>query len=261
MGLPGAARLRQILKQEGPGGVWRRLRSRVLRLLRPRRVRSAYGIDLTARWDDATFLFYLQGSYGFVFSDFLKQRQRDFVFLDIGANQGLYSILAAGNPVCRGAIAFEPVPETAEVLEANLALNRSRGVAIVRKAISDRAGRVALSVEPGHSGTASLRSGAEGGRIEIETIDAAGLEQIVPAGAPEIVVKIDVEGHEAVVLAELMKCSFQPRIAAIFYEVDQRWVDPETLRKLLQENGFSEFRKVGNGSHYDVLAERPQGRP
>ena len=42
----------------------------------------------------------------------------------------------------------------------------------------------------------------------------------------------------------------------IFYEVDEKWVDPINLRNLLISKGFRKFTKIGREKHYDVLAQR-----
>jgi FkbM family methyltransferase len=59
------------------------------------------------------------------------------LFLDIGANIGSYTILAAS--VCRArAIAFEPDSDTARVLWRNIATNHLNALADVRKAALGR---------------------------------------------------------------------------------------------------------------------------
>jgi hypothetical protein len=69
-------------------------------------------------------------------------------------------------------------------------------------------------------------------------------------------VKIDVEGLEAVVIAELAKTPSFARVQAIFYEVDDRWASAGEIEALLRAAGFTRFAKYGRGHHYDVLASR-----
>jgi len=42
----------------------------------------------------------------------------------------------------------------------------------------------------------------------------------------------------------------------VFYEVDAKWSDAESLRAILESGGFTHFETVGRGKHYDVLATR-----
>jgi hypothetical protein len=71
--------------------------------IRPSVVTSRYGVKLQGNWEDLTFLFCVQGAYGYYLSELLRTAQDAFVFIDIGANQGLYSILASKNKDVPGA--------------------------------------------------------------------------------------------------------------------------------------------------------------
>jgi FkbM family methyltransferase len=230
---------------------------------RPDTVRSLYGVRLAGNWDDSTFRMYLFGSYGFFLANFLARRTAPFVFLDIGANQGLYSILAARNRNCVQVHAFEPVPPVADLLTENLALNRTRKVIVHRRAISDRTGQIEIAFDPRHSGTSSLsavRDGAVPDRartIRLETIDHRGLNALIGTDETSIVIKIDVEGHEETVVSELVKCRFFPLVDAVFYECDETASDVAAIESLLRRHGFADFVKVGMGTHYDTLARRP----
>lgn len=44
------------------------------------------------------------------------------------------------------------------------------------------------------------------------------------------------------------------RILEVYYEVDEKWTDPEEFEILCSSIGLSNFKKNGSGSHYDVLA-------
>jgi FkbM family methyltransferase len=222
-------------------------------------VRSAYGVLMVPNWQDTTFRYCIFGTYGRDLSDLLLGYAEDFVFVDIGANQGLYSLIAARSPKCRQVIAFEPVPSTHARLAANVALNGGAArTALHLLAISDSAGEVTINVSAEHTGTATLagRDGSSGsGGVTIETIDAPLLDPLLAGDLP-MFVKIDVEGLEAVVIAELAKTESFARVAAIFYEVDDRWASAGEIEALLRASGFTRFVKYGRGHHYDVLASR-----
>lgn len=223
-------------------------------------VRSAYGVLMTANWQDTTFRYCIFGTYGRDLSDLLLGQREEFVFVDIGANQGLYSLIAAQNPKCRQVIAFEPVPVTHARLAANVALNGGAARTVLHPlAISDSVGEVTISVADNHTGTATLAGRDDGkpsgGGVTIRTIDAAMVDPLL-AGTLPMFVKIDVEGLEAVVIAELAKTAAMARIAHIFYEVDDRWASAGEIERLLRGAGFARFVKYGRGHHYDVLASR-----
>ena len=223
-------------------------------------VRSAYGVLMVPNWQDTTFRYCIFGTYGRDLADLLLGQREDFVFVDIGANQGLYSLIAAQNPKCRKVIAFEPVPATHARLAANVALNGGAERTVLHElAISDSVGEVTISVAEGHTGTATLagREDAQpsGGGVTIRTIDAPLVDPLLAGDLP-MFVKIDVEGLEAVVIAELAKTQSFARVEAIFYEVDDRWASAGEIETLLRAAGFTRFVKYGRGHHYDVLASR-----
>jgi FkbM family methyltransferase len=108
--------------------------------------------------------------------------------LDVGANAGSYTLLAAS----RGAkvIAFEPNPLPRAFLQRSLALN-GLAAEVVAAAVSDRAGTLAMDL----SGDATGHVSAEGSDTA-RSVTLDGLASPAPA-----LVKIDVEGHEAAVIA------------------------------------------------------------
>jgi FkbM family methyltransferase len=216
---------------------------------------SLYGVLLKTNWRDRTFVYCHFAVYGHGLSNYLKQLDQPFIFLDIGANQGLYSLIAAKNPLCAGVIALEPVPNTFNRLTDNIYANGLQGkVKAVQAALSDKKGVATIAFDAAHSGLASLRDG-DGDGLEIETIDMAAFDNIL--GDPDmLVIKVDVEGHEAAVMAQLVKSRFLPRMKSVFYEVDAKWSDDAKLREILESGGFSNFATFGRGKHYDVLATR-----
>ncbi len=90
-----ARRLITIIQTEGLSGVMQRIHCRIAKFRlrvsgftnRPQ-VKSVYGFNLKANYDDRTFSFYVTGAYGFFYSSLLHAIDRKFNFIDIGANQG-----------------------------------------------------------------------------------------------------------------------------------------------------------------------------
>lgn len=262
-----ARRALRVARQEGLSGVLLRLRWKwaaarvpLVRMMGRPVVRSAYGIRLAANWTDATFGFYMGGVYGRYLSDLIARMDTPFQFIDIGANQGLYSVLAAKNPLCRHVYAFEPVPDTAALLRKNLLLNGiADRVTVVEAAVSGRSGRMTIHLPLNHSGGATLRR--DDGRddlraVEIAVTNADGLSALPIAKNLPILIKVDVEGHEATVLHEVIQSGIAAAVTGIFYECDESWVDASAIEVQLRAAGFRRFDKIGTGTHYDVLASR-----
>lgn len=258
-----------VLRNEGLPGVVYRAQRKISRvsggkwniLFKGAPVRSDYGVLLTPNWGDLTFEFCLYKGYGTFFSDYLRNIDYPFTFIDIGANQGLYSLIAAQNPLCEQAISLEPVGRTFGLLTSNIAANGlADRIVALNCGLSSEDARVRIRLKAGHSGAASLhntfKDGEESEEIQLST--AAILEPYLASRLP-LVVKIDTEGHEQVVIAELVRSRFADRVASVFYEVDTAWVDPEALKDALRGMGLVHFDQIGGGTHYDVMATRRAG--
>ena len=124
------------------------------------------------------------------------------VFLDIGANAGIYTLVAAkaGAKV----LAFEPNPVMAARLLENVALNGfSDLVTLVPDALSDREGQAAFVLPDDNFGEARLASAGEasGDRVMVRT---RCLAQVLADHSISSVaaMKIDIEGGEERVLMD-----------------------------------------------------------
>jgi FkbM family methyltransferase len=134
---------------------------------------------------------------------FLLQRilKPGMTFIDAGANMGLYSIFAARRVGPRGKVlALEPSVREFEILQKNVRLNSLTNVITVRKAVSDRASEVELSVAPlGKSGHNTLGAFAYDTPLDHrERVRAERLDDVVYGeGLARVdVIKMDIEGAE-----------------------------------------------------------------
>ena len=121
-------------------------------------------------------------------------------FLDIGANIGLMSAIAAKSVGENGRVwAVEANPKTIDILNYNLNLNQLKNVSVLPIGVSDRTGTAKIyengSVNRG--GALLIQQGAsEGVEIRIERLD-----DLFEADTRLDVVKIDVEGMEPAVIS------------------------------------------------------------
>lgn len=229
-------------------------------LIKPKKqVKSIYGIYLLPAFEDRTFKYYFKGTYGTFLSNLIKSIDTKTLFVDIGANQGLYSILAGQNKNIDQVISFEPSLRISKLLKSNLKVNHITNCKVIQKGISNESGQIQLHISEGHSGKNSMRemSSTETSRSEtVEIVDYQGLSELIPVHS-RIFIKIDVEGHEEIVINQLIKCSFFENVYQIFCEVDTNWIDVNQVKTILEEKGFRSFEKIGkNPSHYDLLVSR-----
>lgn len=221
--------------------------------------RTAYDVRMQTNWDDRTYAYCHYGTYGTYLADLIGALDHPFLFLDIGANQGLFSLIAARNPACKAIVALEPVPDTFARLTGNFALNGLADRALALNfGLSDRDGTHLIATCKAHSGVATLEDhlpsrmpDAMSLAVTLRTMD--GLAPYLGEDLP-IFVKIDVEGHEATVIEQILASPQAGRVIGIFFEHDCKWSDGAAIARILSGAGFAVLRKYGRGRHYDALA-------
>ncbi|MGB0497637.1 MAG: FkbM family methyltransferase [Rubricella sp.] len=186
---------------------------------------------------------------------------RRVAFFDIGANSGGYALTAAkksgpGSVV----LAFEAASVMAGRLRRNVELNGLQDrVRVHHVALSDREGSATLRHNRGNYGQASLdprTKTPDGG----ETVDtrplAAFMADLPPVEA--IVMKIDVEGLEARVLAGLLRdeTATLPLPDAILIETEHAHLWEDDLFGLLADRGYH-TRYIGEGNALFALGPAP----
>jgi FkbM family methyltransferase len=125
------------------------------------------------------------------------------VVVDVGANVGMYTLIAARIVGPAGRVfSFEPTPRTFAILKDNIQINgflESGYVQFERVAITDRIGTARFGVYAMNGGHNTLfPEGPDAAYIDVETttLDAA------LAGVPRVeVIKIDAEGAEPLIWA------------------------------------------------------------
>jgi FkbM family methyltransferase len=116
------------------------------------------------------------------------------VALDLGANVGFFTLVSAALVGREGkVVAFEPLPQNAEALRRNVAINDLDQVAVVEAAVSDAEGHADLTIGPSdQQASLTVQRSSEHIRVPTVTIDdEMRRRDLVPT-----FVKIDVEGAE-----------------------------------------------------------------
>lgn len=153
-----------------------------------------------------------------ILDDLLCSLEADDIFYDIGANVGTYTCFVASKLGPHRTVAFEPEPENAAQLRANLELNNLEAE-IIEVALSDFSGTVDLALSGNESGEGehAIATGQEKETIKVEV--ARGDEVIEQEElSPPSVVKIDVEGAELSVLRGLRE-TLQEHVRLSYVEV------------------------------------------
>lgn len=162
---------------------------------------------------------------------------------DVGAHVGLYSLVAARVLGNRGRVwAFEPIPRHVEQLIHNARLSGLDNIEIVSCAVSDHSGAARMTTEDpaalgGHFHLDFTGADRTGQPVTCTTF--AELRSQFPAAGFELV-KIDVEGHEAKVLASLFD-SGMPYPKHLIVEYNPSFIGCDVaggLPSFLQAHGY-----------------------
>jgi FkbM family methyltransferase len=161
-------------------------------------------------------------------------------FVDVGANVGLYTLLAA-ECGCR-VIAVEPAPDMAMRLRHHVRLNGCADVVVYECALMDKPGRVRM-VGP-DANRRSAQSSAGEGSVEARTLDEVMGSSSIRG------MKIDVEGNERLVLEGSAALLADGRVELIQLEWNSTSLaaldeDRRPLAQLLRTAGFTLFQAEG----------------
>jgi FkbM family methyltransferase len=187
------------------------------------------------------------------------------VFIDVGANIGWYSILAAAR---HGAevYAFEPSQRELMRLRRNAALN---GVCIrtFAMALGDVDGGGSLRLSAGGSHTLNR---VDGPQALAQSGVACEMRRLDTVLGPEVlrrtrVVKIDVEGYEMSILRGMEGAFQQLRQAAMVIEVTPEWLrnngaSAEELYAYLSSRGWQPRGCVREQKQWDEIFAPPIGQ-
>ena len=160
------------------------------------------------------------------------------LFVDVGANIGAYTVLAAG-AVGANVTAFEPNPTIYPTLEKNVRLNAlSERVNTVNAALGRASGNLKFTVDLGTESSVAVAGDAS----NIISVPVLSLDEQL-AGQTPFMIKIDVEGFEAEVLAGAINILRQNSCAALLIErvgLGARYgFDEAKLHKMIQLSGFT----------------------
>jgi FkbM family methyltransferase len=187
--------------------------------------------------------------------DLLQSRiTEDFVFVDIGANIGGYTLFVAAHAGPRARIlAIEPQPEIFERLLYNIQQNRFANMKALDCAVADVDGEITLFLHGANRGETSMRiinSDAVTARIRVP---AKSLKSIVlQENFTRIdAIKLDVEGAEDVILEPFLQevaPALWPKLILMEYSHGPWAVD---LEAALVERGYREVLRTRSNVAYE----------
>lgn len=191
-------------------------------------------------------------------ANWMKAARYANTIFDVGANVGLYSLLAAHVNPASTIYAFEPTPSIQVELEANLRLNNVTTVQIEGLGVGERTSSGYLQSSAGPSGdndganfvTVAPR-GAGDQPISLVSLDdfcqERGIDQID-------LLKMDIEGGEYAALMGATRLLQRKAIRVLFIELLERVAIPQgghstvEVKQLLHQYGYQIYKIEGDAA-------------
>jgi len=214
-------------------------------------VLSNYGVWLKNNYYDKTFKLNILG-YRNRLDRYLKQIGEPFLFFDIGANQGLFSLIASQNKHCLNLHLFEPNKNLENTLMHNLEFNRVLNYQIHSYALTNKKGKVPFYIPLNHSGAARVMDSSSN-YTYCDSVNRNYLNDMRISTMGNIFLKIDVEGSEDQVLEEFFNSNLKDLIQYIFIELNSHLGNVEKCVDFLLENDFIEVYRKGTTQIHDSL--------
>lgn len=214
-------------------------------------------VKLHARFDfGSPILAYYLGLYEESSMNFLIRYLRpEDTFADVGANVGIYTVLAAGAAGAR-VHAFEPFSVAHDALKQNVSLNALGGRVMLHQQGAGSRTEAAF-ITTTHKG--SNRIADANTNEKLERIDVVSLDDALGEDVPTAI-KIDVEGYEEHVLLGAQQVLSSKENNVVIFEAISRSVDDRNhvnrCVAILEKLGF---RLCTFSPHTNSLIECPRG--
>lgn len=188
-------------------------------------------------------------------------------FIDLGANIGMISMLAARLVGPSGQVhSFEPNPDAFARLRNHVDSNGLGNVTLYQFAVSDVEDELTLTVLDNHSGSgtlAPLGSEAAGHQQKSYTVPVKVVDDVLPERlSSNVIIKIDVEGFECRAIRGLKQTitRYQPAfvLEAVSGHLRRAGSSLEEMFDLLQSQGYEAF-EIATRAH--LLRHRLNLRP
>jgi FkbM family methyltransferase len=186
-----------------------------------------------------------------------KQNQVPFVFVDIGANVGLFSLfVAAKSGGSARILAIEPEPGNLARLTFNIRANGNLPIKVLPVALNDEAGDVAIEVNRRDHGGSRVRQIERAEMTpDVVRVTSQTLREVIAVENIDAIdaLKIDVEGMEDVILFPFFQ-EIAPRLwPRLLIIEDSRLSWKTDLMALLVASGYS----LAARSRQNLVMRRP----
>lgn len=183
--------------------------------------------------------------------DYLREND---VFIDVGANIGAVSLVAA-DKITRGSIyAFEPTPEIAKKCKKNVSLNKlERRISVLSTAVSDQIGFVQFVIEGESEVNHMLSQRTLISDSKIIDVPSVTLDSFIVSRKIRKIslLKVDVEGAEYKVFAGGNRSFKNHKIEVVVFEVNSKsssfGIRTANVVRFLKSHGYTLYNFSESG--------------
>jgi FkbM family methyltransferase len=231
--------------------------------------KSHFSFKLKSEGNDALTnkLYYEQSWEDEIIELFKNLISKTKVFYDVGANIGIFSLLAEQLSPNTDIYCFEPNPVNVKRIKSNLKINKSTKIKVVPKAIGEKQGNLKFYVPKGNY-TSDVSSffnahtkgfndfGTEAIDVEVISLDDFTKEN---KSSPNLI-KIDIELYEYQALKgslNILKEGSPLIIIELFNDVVKRTINPELDNELEQGLTLKTERLLSDyGYHFYLISNK-----
>lgn len=230
----------------------------VLRCLPLCFVRSYYGPEMACNPKDKTNVYGISGEYGNVISNHVNSLPKDACFIDIGANYGIFSLLAASVLKTGQVVSFEPNPAIYSYFLKSVIRNGFKNVLPFHCAIGEKNEILNLAFDENHSGLSHLSADKSGFNVPVFNISQWNLLDDILELHYQVHIKIDVEGYEQGIINALRQTKWFKLVQSVVVEIDDEnlrsfGASAQSVYDSLSQEGFTPSIGFDDNKHYDEI--------
>jgi len=168
------------------------------------------------------------------------------MFIDIGSNAGLYSLMFAKNNLDIKILSYEPIKTTYEKQKRNIKLNNlNQNIEVFNYGLSNRSGEAYFETKTSYNykQSSTYKVSSQGDQVcELNIFD-----KISNIKNNNLIIKIDVEGHEKQVLEGMERTLSQNSVLLQIEIFDENF---ENINNFLLKQGFHFLMKISSDHYY-----------
>ena len=198
----------------------------------------------------------------YVIEEFKNYCKAGMNVLDIGANIGVYTMLAAKIVGPQGKVfAYEPYPNNCTLIRKSIMENQFNNINLFQNAVSNKEEFILLDSEPGGSncGSNSMSTNVDSDYVPEVIVQSVTIDNSLSTQTKIDLIKIDIEGFEGLAIQGMMKTLTNNR-PIIFMEFFPSMIEkcskinPLTYLKTFQTLGY-EFKTLPHNNKKSITTK------